>query len=181
MPRLFTALEVPADLALRLSFLKGGLRGARWIVPDNFHITLRFIGDVEGPVADAIAESLARIDRPRFDLTVDGLGSFGTRKPHSLWARVVPDTALLELQAEQERVIQRAGLPPEGRKYTPHITLARLRGATQAETAGWLALRGEFGPVSFPITRFVLLSSRASVGGGPYIVEDAYDLLDSAA
>ncbi|MEM8811713.1 MAG: RNA 2',3'-cyclic phosphodiesterase [Pseudomonadota bacterium] len=181
MPRLFTGLEIPPDLALRLSFLKGGLRGARWIDEENYHITLRFIGDVPGHVADDIADGLTRVDRQSFDLKLDSLGAFGTRKPHSLWARVVPDPVLMDLQAEHERIIQRAGLPPEGRKYTPHVTLARLRGATQAETADWLSMRGDFGPVSFTVNRFVLFSSRASTGGGPYLIEEAYDLMDSAA
>ena len=182
MPRLFTGLEIPADIALRLSFLKGGLRGARWIDQENYHITLRFIGDVEGHVADEIADGLIRAGRHSFDLKVDGLGSFGSKKPHSLHARIAPDPVLLDLQAEQERIIQRVGLPPEGRKYTPHITLARLRGASQLETADWLAMRGrEFMPLSFSVSRFVLFSSRASTGGGPYIIEEAYDLLEQAA
>lgn len=178
MPRLFTGLKIPSDLAVRLSFLKGGLRGARWIDDENFHITLRFIGDVEGHIADDIVEALARIRRCRFDVQVDGLGSFGNKKPHSVWARVVPDRPLLELQAEHERVLQRAGLEPEGRKYTPHITLGRTRGSSPGDVADWLAMRGDFGPVTFPVAEFVLFSARSSTGGGPYVVEEVYELAD---
>ena len=180
MPRLFSGLEIPSGVGPRLSLLQGGLRGARWIDPDNYHLTLRFIGDVEGPVADDIAEGLARIVRPQFDLRIDSLGCFGSRKPHLVWARVVPDPPLLDLQAEHERVVQRAGLPPEGRKYTPHVTLARLRGSSQGDTADWLAMHGDFRPVSFPVTRFALFSARASTGGGPYVVEATYDLTEAA-
>jgi len=181
MPRLFTGLEIPSELALRLSLLNGGLRGARWIDRENYHITLRFIGDVEGHVADDIADVLARTSRPQFDLRIDGLGSFGTKKPHSLFARVVPDQPLLDLQAEHERIVQRAGLPPESRKYTPHVTLARLRGVAPADAAAWLAMRGDFHAASFPVTRFVLFSARASTGGGPYIIEEVYDLAQAAS
>lgn len=179
MPRLFTGLKIPTELAMRLSFLKCGLRGARWIDDENFHITLRFIGDVEGHVADEVVEALARIRRPCFDVQVDGLGSFGNRKPHSIWARVIPDEPLLDLQAEHERVLQRMGLAPEGRKYTPHITLGRTRGSSRSDVADWLAMRGNFGPVTFPVAEFVLFSARASTGGGPYVVEEIYDLVEA--
>ena len=107
MPRLFTALEVPAAIAFSLSLLRGGLPGARWIDPENYHITLRFIGDIDEPTADEIAHALARVDRPGFDLSLEGLGAFGSRKPHSLFAGVKVSPALRDLQAEQERIIQR--------------------------------------------------------------------------
>ena len=176
MPRLFTGLKVPSDIGLRLSFLKGGLRGARWIDEENYHITLRFIGDVEGHVADEIADGLTRIKRWQFDLQISGLGCFGSKKPHAIWAGILSSPQLLDLQNEHERIIQRVGLPPEGRKYTPHITLARVRGLAPGAIADWLAMRGDFGPVGFAVPEFVLYSARASTGGGPYIVEETYGL-----
>jgi len=178
MPRLFTGLKIPSDLALRLSLLKGGLRGARWVDEENFHITLRFIGDIEGPVADDVVEALARVRRPGFEIRIEGLGAFGNKKPHCVWARVAPDRPLLDLQAEHERVLQRAGLEPGGRKYTPHVTLGRTRGSSPGDVASWLAMRGDFGPVTFPVAEFVLFSARSSTGGGPYVVEEVYDLTD---
>ena len=176
MPRLFTALEVPAPIAFSLSLLRGGLPAARWVDPENYHITLRFIGDIDEPTADEIADGLARVARPGFALALDGLGAFGSRKPHAVYAAVKPSGALKELQAEHERIIQRIGLEPERRKYTPHVTLARLKGASEADVAAYLALRGEFRTAPFPVGRFVLLSSRASKGGGPYVMEEAYPL-----
>lgn len=177
MPRLFTGLEIPAETGFNLSLLRGGLRGARWIDPENYHITLRFIGDVDDRMADEVAESLDRVHRKSFDLRLDGLGSFGNGKPHSIHARVASCQALNELQGEQERILQRLGLPAERRKYVPHVTIARLKGSTtNAEVARWLAERGYFQPPSFTVGRFVLFSSRASVGGGPYLVEESYPL-----
>ncbi|MDE1996394.1 MAG: RNA 2',3'-cyclic phosphodiesterase, partial [Rhizobiaceae bacterium] len=88
MPRLFTALEIPRNAAMSLSLLRGGLPGARWIDVENYHITLRFIGDVDGRTADEIVERLDRIDRPEFQLRLEGIGSFGSKKPHSVWAGV---------------------------------------------------------------------------------------------
>lgn len=176
MPRLFTALELPADLVFSLSLLRGGLPGARWIDADNFHITLRFIGDVDERMADDIADSLDQVSRPSFSVALEGLGSFGSRKPHCIWAGVRMTAELAELQAEHERRMQRIGLPPERRKFAPHVTLARLRGTSHNDVANYLALRGGFRSPLFPVGRFVLLSSRASKGGGPYIVEEAYPL-----
>jgi 2'-5' RNA ligase len=176
MPRLFTGLEIPPEIAERLSFLRGGLVGARWIDPENYHLTLRFIGDVDMVDAEAVAEGLARVRRPSFPLRVTGVGALGTRKAHSVVATVAPTPALIELQAEHERILQRIGLPPEGRKYTPHVTLARVRSGNARDIADYLTLRGGFFAEPFTIDRFVLFSSRNSVGGGPYIVEEAYDL-----
>ena len=176
MPRLFTGIEIPPDVALNLSLIRGGLHGARWIDPENYHVTLRFIGDVELPIAREIAATLAQVDRAAFALRITGLASFGGRKPRALIATVEPETALMELQMEHERLMRRLGLPAEGRKFTPHVTLARLRDTPSLAVADWLSQRGYFAPLTVPVARFVLYSSRASTGGGPYVAEQAYPL-----
>ena len=176
MPRLFTALEIPGDVAMSLSFLRGGLSGARWIDAENYHITLRFIGDVDFRTADEIAEALSRVSRDPLAVRLNGLDVFGGNKPHSIHARVERTSALVELQSEHERIAQRMGLKPEGRKFAPHVTVARLRGAKPLEVAAYLSLRGSFSTPAFEAASFVLLSSRDSVGGGPYIVEERFAL-----
>jgi RNA 2',3'-cyclic 3'-phosphodiesterase len=176
MPRLFTGLEIPSDIGQALATLRGGLPGARWINPENYHLTLRFIGDVDDTVAHEVASLLGRVKRGAFDLHLDGLTSFGGRKPRAVVANVSPAQALLDGQAEQERLMQRIGLEPEGRKYTPHVTLARLRESSSRDVAEYLAARGFFRTSPFKVSRFVLFSSRASVGGGPYVVEASYPL-----
>lgn len=179
MPRLFTALEIPRDASLSLSLLRGGLPGARWIDTENYHITLRFIGDVEGHVADDVANALDRVRRPSFNLTLSGVGAFGSKKPHSVYAAVVPSPELLALQAEIERICQRLGLPADPRKFVPHVTLARLRNTSPVDLARYLSSRGNFAALPYKVGRFVLMSSRDSVGGGPYIVEEAWPLIDA--
>lgn len=177
MPRLFTGVEIPSDIAFALSLKRGGLTGARWIDTDNYHITLRFIGDVDGQTADEVAQSLDRLSNSmRFSVRLTHLGTFGGDKPRALYAGVEPSEELTRLQAAQERVLQRAGLAPEGRKFVPHVTLARLRGGNAMEVARFIAEAGRFEPLSFPVGRFVLYSSRDSVGGGPYVVEQSYPL-----
>ena len=174
MPRLFTGVEIPPGIGQSLSMLRGGLPGARWITPENYHLTLRFIGDVDDVIAHEVASLLGRIKRDAFELYFEGLTSFGGRKPRAVVATVSPTQALLDAQAEQERLMQRIGLEPEGRKYTPHVTLARLRDSSSRDVAEFLAARGYFRTAAFPVSRFVLFSSRNSVGGGPYVVEQSY-------
>ncbi|MBA4791661.1 MAG: RNA 2',3'-cyclic phosphodiesterase [Pseudomonadota bacterium] len=175
MPRLFTAIQVPADVGLDLSMLRGGLSGARWIDPENYHITLRFVGDVDEVLAREVMYALGQVRRRGFELSLDGLDQFGGHKPRSLFASVRANAALKELQAEHERIMQRLGLSPD-RAYKPHVTLARLRDASSRQVADYLATRGSYRSQPFHVPRFVLFSSRDSVGGGPYLVEAAYPL-----
>ena len=181
MPRLFTAIEIPREIAERLAMLRGGLPHSRWIDAENYHLTLRFIGDVDRITAEAAADALARVDRRPFDLRISGIEALGTRRPGSIVARIASAPPLLELQAEHERLLQRIGLPPEGRKYTPHITIARVGHGSSRDIAEYLGLRGGLTAGPFHVDRFVLYSSRDSVGGGPYMVEEAYPLLATAA
>jgi RNA 2',3'-cyclic 3'-phosphodiesterase len=175
MPRLFTALEIPSEIGQSMAQLRGGLPGARWIDPENYHLTLRFIGDIDDALAEEIADMLGQVARRAFSLRIDGLDSFGGNKPRAVVAAVQPVTQLVDLQAEHERIMQRAGLQPE-RKYRPHVTLARLRDTSSRQVADFLAIKQPFRLPPFSVSRFVLYSSRSSVGGGPYVVEAGYPL-----
>lgn len=174
MPRLFVALEIPGSIADALASLRGGLPSARWIDRENYHITLRFIGDIDHRTAGEVVQVLDGIRREPFEVDIRGLDSFGGRKPRALFASVASSPQLTALQADIERRMQMIGLPPESRRFTPHVTIARLRGATGPGVAGYLGSRGLFHPGSFTVDRFVLYSARDSRGGGPYIVEEEY-------
>jgi 2'-5' RNA ligase len=176
MPRLFTGLELPDAVVRRLALMRGGVVGARWLEPEDYHITLRFIGDVDGGVARDIAETLDDTRRPKVSVRFEGLSWFGGHKPRAIVVKVKPEPALMDLQAEQERRLRRIGLEPETRKFLPHVTLARLRGAGARAVADYLALRGALIAESFIAERFVLYSARDGSGGGPYVVEAAYPL-----
>ena len=181
MPRLFAALEVPRDAALSLSLLRGGLFGARWIDTEYFHITLRFMGDVDRRMANELADALDRVQRASFFVNLSGVGVFGGKKPHSVFAAVAPSSELSLLQGELERICQRLGLEPDPRKFTPHVTLARLKNTSPEQAAHYLSGRGDFSALPFKAGRFVLLSSKDSVGGGPYVIEEAYPLGEARA
>lgn len=178
MPRLFTGLEIPADVKRALSFLRGGLPGARWVEPENYHITLRFMGDVDRATANEITALLMRARKRSFKIRFEGLSSFGGRKPRAVVAAIAPEPTLMELQTEQERLMRRIGLEPETRNYAPHVTLAWLRASSSEDVAHYLSERALIHAPAFHVDRFVLYSSRDSVGGGPYIVEQAFPFED---
>jgi RNA 2',3'-cyclic 3'-phosphodiesterase len=180
MPRLFAGLEIPAPVVSVLSGLRGGLPFARWVEPSNYHITLCFIGDIGNRMAADIDSLLADIRRMPLDIRISGLGSFGGDRPHTVFAEIETNRHLAELQSEIERLIRACGTKIERRRFQPHVTLARLRGATSPDVASYLSMRGYFPPQMFTVDRFVLYSARDGVGGGPYLVETTYPLRQPA-
>ncbi|WP_297322666.1 RNA 2',3'-cyclic phosphodiesterase [uncultured Bartonella sp.] len=176
MPRLFTALEVPHDTALSLSLLRGGLPGSRWIETEDYHITLRFFGDVSNEIADELVHALDRIKSQRFALQLKGIGVFGPKKPHSIYARVELCDGLLLLQSNIDKIAKRLGLKLDKGKFIPHVTVARLNQVKLDDLLPYLSSRGNFSTTPFDVSRFVMMSSRQSVGGGPYVVEESWKL-----
>jgi 2'-5' RNA ligase len=176
MPRLFTGLEIPEDIAFELNLLQGGVWGARWVEPQDYHITLRFLGDVEERLAREARLAFEGIEARPFAIQLKGVGAFGGNDPHTIYAGVAESPEIRRLQATLERHCQMLGLPPEGRKYRPHVTLARLRSPNLANVQGFLARQSLFISRRFEVNQFVLFSSRPSRGGGPYAVVESYDL-----
>lgn len=176
MPRLFTAIPLPQEINQYLMLLRGGLPDARWIEPEDFHITLSFIGDVGFDIAANIDDELSGISHAPFTICVGELSSFGGDRPRSVVAKVVPSQALLDLRAKSERAVRRGGGQTDRRKYAPHITIARLKNAFAPEVAHYISSRG-FRPVTeFTATEMALFSARPSSGGGPYVIEADYPL-----
>jgi len=171
MPRLFTAIEIPEAIRLRLSLLRAPLAGAKWIEADNMHITVRFAGDIDGRTADEFTDFLAGVRVRPFPVTIREVGAFGGRDPRVLWAGVEAGKPLDALYRAHDRAARAAGLEPEGRAFKPHVTLARMRGARQHAVARFLEENGALRVEPFTATRFVLLSARPGTGGGPYVVE----------
>lgn len=181
MPRLFTALTLPPDLARDLASLAMPLPGARWIEPEDMHITLRFAGDIDNLAAREFHAALAGIDEPAFPLKLSGFGAFGGQQPKTLWAGVAESPWLDALQRANDRAARAAGLAHPKHPFKPHVTLARLKGTRPETVARALEHLGAFESRSFAIEEFLLLSSKPKVGGGPYVIEDAFPLKGSEA
>ncbi len=174
MPRLFTALEIPAATRMHLSLIRGQFGGAKWVEPENMHITLRFAGDIDDRTADEFAELLAEIHAEPFPVSIQDVGSFGGRDPRVLWAGVEAGEPLAALYRANERAARAAGLEADPRNFKPHVTLARMRGARHHAVARFLEENGGLRTQPFVATRFVLLSARPGSGGPPYAIEAEY-------
>src|SRR5690606_33899186 len=139
--------------------------------------TLRFIGEVDGGVAEDVIDALAEVRQEPFELALEGVGHFETsRQPHTLWAGVAASPALLRLQAGVDGALQRIGLPPEGRKYLPHVTLARLKQAPPDRVQTFLAEHSLFRSEVFPVEEFSLYSSFLGRKAATYRVEAGFGL-----
>jgi 2'-5' RNA ligase len=176
MIRLFVALTLPEALKQRLSLLGGGVPGARWISPEQMHVTVRFIGEVDNAMAADIADALDQVRVPAFDLRLHGVGQFGDRKPHSLWAGIEKAEPLMRLHPKVDGALQRIGLKPEGRRYVPHITLARLKGSPREAVAEFLNRHALLTSEPFRVDQFTLFSSTLSSEGSRYRAEAVFPL-----
>jgi len=178
MIRLFTAIEIPESIRLQLSLLQGGIPGARWSAPENMHLTLRFIGEVDQAVARDIDDVLADIREPAFSLSLKSVGEFGRKEGRALWAGVANGDELQHLAAKIESALQRMGLPAETRKYSPHVTLARLKDVPISEIQAFLSTHAMFKTPAFEVRQFALFSSQTSPKGSRYRIESVYPLGD---
>lgn len=176
MIRLFAAIGIPEQIRQRLMLLQGGIPGARWSAPENLHITLRFIGEVDDVTASDIDGMLETLHMPAFDLSLKGVGLFGGKDPHSLWIGVAPCEALTRLAAKIESLLQRMGLEPDARKYMPHVTIARLKDVPQPRLNGFIADHAVFDSAAFSVRDFGLYSSHPTAHGSQYLRERSYAL-----
>lgn len=175
--RLFIALGLPDDVCERLTVLAGGLPGARWVPPENLHLTLRFLGEVDNGLARDIDDALHGIDFPRFDLTLSGIGVFTEGKRiNTLWVGVDGNPQLERLQAKVDQASVRAGVKPDRRKFKPHVTLARGRIENGPKLERFLMEHSLFRHGPFTIDAFTLYSSHLQAGGPLYTQEVVYPL-----
>jgi 2'-5' RNA ligase len=178
MYRLFIAIDLPPDIAARLQEICCGVPGAKWVPPEQMHLTLRFIGAVDGGVFRDIKEGLAGIKASGFSLQVKGLGFFPPRKtPRVLWAGLAPVEEISGLRNRMENLLVGMGLEPGGRKYSPHITLARLHDTPISRLGRFLAGNNPFVTEPFPVSEFHLYSSELTSKGAVHTLEASYPLL----
>ncbi len=175
--RLFLALSLPEPLRGRLAALCTGLPSARWVAPENLHLTLRFIGEVDGGQARDLDAALVQVWAPRLTVTLASVGRFGSgRKLRALWVGIEPNPDLDRLYRKLDHAVRDAGLAPEGRNFKPHVTLARFKGESGRGLHDYLAHHATFRAETFEARDFVLYSSFLSHGGAIYTAEATYPL-----
>jgi 2'-5' RNA ligase len=167
--RLFVALPLPEDARARLAALQSGVPGARWVDRDNLHVTLRFIGETDRHGAEELDAGLGSIRAPAFGLTLAGVGFFDRgRYAHTLWAGVEKPEPVAFLRDKIESVAVRAGFEPERRKFSAHVTLARLDDVPSVRLGPYIETRHGFSAGPYPMTRFTLFESRRGGDGVHY-------------
>ncbi len=180
MHRLFVAISLPPAVIDAIAAIQTGLRGARRVRDENFHLTLAFIGEVDRHGLDEIALALGGVSAPRFDLRLTGCGFFGDRKPRALWVGATGNPALAHLQSKIGVALRRAGFMEATRKFTPHVTLAWLSGVTAEAAAGFCAVNGLVSAGPFAVTEFHLFESHLGSEAAHYEIVASYSLAESA-
>jgi RNA 2',3'-cyclic 3'-phosphodiesterase len=177
MHRLFVAIRPPGEIRDAVIDLMEGVPGARWQDDAQLHITLRFIGEVDGRTAEDVASALDSIRHPAFPLSLRGVGSFGGRgRATALWAGLYPHEPLAHLHRKIDQALIRVGLQPERRAYLPHLTLARLSRGDAVAIDSFFARNSSFGSPAFDVDRFWLYQSHLGQAGATYEKIHGYHL-----
>ena len=168
MHRLFVAIRPPGHIRDLLIDAMDDGTDFRWQDDGQLHLTLRFIGEVERPIAEDVAHALTRVRAPRFDLRISGTGRFEQRSAGALWAGLDSKAPLAALAAKIERACVAAGVEPERRAFHPHITLARWKGRRTRELHAFLDRTRGLSSAPFTVDAFILFESRLSRYGAHY-------------
>jgi RNA 2',3'-cyclic 3'-phosphodiesterase len=176
MHRLFVAIRPPEPIRDLLIDAMDDSPDFRWQDEDQLHLTLRFVGEVDRPIADDFADALGRIRSEPFSIRIKDVGRFEQRNTGALWAGVEPREPLIALAAKIERVCQSVGLEPERRAFHPHITLARWKGRRSGEVESFLERRRGLVSDPWEVDHFALFESRLSRHGAHYEAVTDYPL-----
>lgn len=180
MLRLFTGLSLPAPVCQRLALLQGGIPGARWIPPGNFHITLTFIGSADAALAEDIDGALSGVRASGFSLRLKGVGNFAQGDdPKVLWAALADQPALHALKDKADRALEMARVPFDKKKYIPHVTLARFRRPDEEKIVDFMHAHTALETQAFDVFAFHLYQSHQTKNGSVYEILRSYPLLGS--
>lgn len=177
MIRLFVGLALPDAVRDRLATLQNGVPGARWVPPETFHVTLRFVGEIDEDVAADLDAELATLSAPAVPVRLRGLGRFGDKRgARALWVGVEPVPELLHLHGKVESACVRAGLDAASRRYVPHVTLARFGKPGGPRVDEVVAANGDWDGGAFVAGHVVLYRSLLGHDGATYEALAEYPL-----
>ncbi len=176
MHRLFVGIDPPESVKAQLIGVMGGVAGARWQSEEQLHLTLQFIGEVDRRSAEDIATALSYVRHPGFRLSLSEVGMFDRRdRPEALWVGVAPKEPVKALHDKIVQTLRTVGVPPEGRAYLPHITLARLK-ALAAPLDPFMTQHGGIASAPFEVGDFCLYESQLTRDGSVYTIVERYPL-----
>lgn len=179
--RLFVGIAIPPEIGERLWALTGGVKGARWMPPETYHLTLRFIGEAGRPQAEELDAMLRTIEASAFELALAGVNYFGTAsRPRVLWAGVDPSLPLHQLARKVDRAARQAEFPRDDRAYTPHVTIARLHDTSLVEAMAYVQQKALFRAPPFTVEHFTLFESRQGKAEPAYIPLADYPLIGAS-
>ena len=180
--RLFLAVALPERVRERLAaYVRPAAKRAdrvRWAPSENLHVTLKFLGETNAENKAAVLDAMARVvaKTATFAVSVSGLRVVRRRRrPHMVWGLVADgDGRLRRLHGRTERLLAQSGLPRDGRSFSPHITLARVRqGIAPWETElleDWAAAHDDFDAMPFTVDQVTLMRSDLGTGAPVYTV-----------
>ena len=177
MHRLFVAIRPPEHIRDLLIDARDDSADFRWQDDEQLHITLRFVGEVDRPIAEDLASALSRVRAEPFSIRLKSVGRFEQRNSGALWAGIEPKDQLAALAAKVERVCQQVGMEPERRAFHPHITLARWKGRRSREAADFINRIPRLTSDPFEVDAFILFESRLSRHGAHYEAVATFPLL----
>ena len=176
MHRLFVAIRPPDHIRDLLLAAMGGISGARWQDDGQLHLSLRFIGEIDRHQAGDVHAALGAIHHPRFEIALNGVGTFDHRgQPEIVWAGVAPHEPLRTLHKKVDQAIGRVGIEPDQRAYQPHITLARLK-RSSGSVRGLLEEVGGLRSDPFRVDAFSLYESKLTPECAIYSIIATYPL-----
>ena len=178
VPRLFLALDLPDEVDMDIQMMSGGIPGARWQKPEQLHLTLHFLGEVDGGVMRRLIAALGQLEAPAFELGLRGAGVFPPRgQPRVIWLGVDPPEPVRVLHQRSARILDELGLERERRKFSPHVTVARLRKEARAEQVGsWVQGHALYRSARFMVDHVRLYSSITAARGAKYTCEAMFEL-----
>ena len=178
--RLFIAIDLPKKIKDELALISFGLPQARWVKPEQLHLTLRFIGEVDGALFQELKSALESVSGSSFPLRLQGLGCFPPRRdPRVLWVGIEESVELTGLRKKVDSCLANLGLPPEQRKFSPHITLARTPKTPLTRVARFLGDHALFRLPKFTVSNFHLYSSILTPKGALHRHEAEYLLVSN--
>lgn len=177
MSRLFFGLDLPPEVDSHLDLMSSGVPGARWEGRDKFHLTLLYLGEVDGGVQRAVVDAMTGLRSPPFEMTLKGVGIFPPRgEPKSLWAGVLDHGPVSALRRKVEGRLRGVEVTADARKFIPHVTLARVGDSPVDAVVAYLADHVLFRSETFGVAQVNLYSSVRTAKGSHYRIEAGFPL-----